>query len=61
MSDIRYMQCPYCGHIAKTTGIGAIHCGPHKYEESNQYSPAVRMIEISDRECIGGNAEIRKP
>jgi hypothetical protein len=42
--DIRTMVCPYCGHEAKSSGIGAVYCGPHRDSKGNM-TPAVRMRE----------------
>ena len=41
----RQMVCPFCGHEAKTSCIGAVHCGPHKLQ-SGKYEPAIRMVEV---------------
>lgn len=38
--DVRIMECPFCGHRAYSTAIGAVYCGPHGNE------PARRMFEV---------------
>lgn len=42
---MRVMHCPYCCHMSHDTGIGAVHCGPHRDMEGG-FRPAVRMREL---------------
>ena len=51
IQERRDLQCPVCGHRARSTGIGAVYCGPHRYPKPNDpdgsfYTPAVRMREL---------------
>ena len=41
---VRVMQCPFCGHRRDSTGIGAVHCGPHP--KGHGLSPARPMYEV---------------
>jgi len=46
---LREMVCPYCGHRAVSSGIGAVYCGPHG--SGSAARPAVQMREI-DRSLL---------
>lgn len=39
----RVLVCPFCGCEARTRGIGALHCGPHRVGDT--YFPARQMRE----------------
>ena len=41
---VRIMQCPFCGHRSKYTGVGTIYCGPHG--RGRELSPARPMYEV---------------
>ena len=43
--ETRIMRCPFCGHVTKSGGIGAVYCGPHKLD-NGEYWPAQQMHEI---------------
>jgi hypothetical protein len=44
IDELRTLQCPFCGHISTSRGIGAVYCGPHKV--SDTYFPATQMKEL---------------